>query len=202
MDILEKLKAFKIEFTLDDALIFLIILMICIFIIYLINKLVLKQSKNKIKIKMVTIGGVSVELECSDDVKKLANEVWIELATRKISLPFDEKNDVIVEVYDSWYKVFGEFREVLKKIPIEKNASIDKLVDIIMVTMNDNLRSHLTKYQARFRKWYEENKKLKKTPQEIQRKYPQYEELVIDLKKTNEKMIILTKELDQIRKVD
>ena len=65
---------------------------------------------------------------------------------------------------------------------------------------NEELREHLTKWQARFRKWYKENKNESGDPQEIQKKYPQYEELISDLKKVNYKMIALTEELNKIRK--
>ena len=196
MGILEKLKTIEISFTLDDALIAVIILIIFAILV----KLIYKVIKSKIKIKTVTIGGMSVELECNTDVKSLANDVWVELSTRKIALPFDEKNDVIVEVYNSWYTVFEKFREILKKIPMSKNKDVDILANIILKGFNEELRQHLTKWQARFRKWYEENKNESGDPQEIQKKYPQYEELISDIKKVNYKMIALTEELNKIRK--
>lgn len=53
--------------------------------------------------------------------------------------------------------------------------------------MNKCLRPHLTKWQARFRKWYnlqlDSNSDL--TPQEIQYTYPHYNELVNELKAIN-----------------
>lgn len=195
MGILEKLKTIEISFTLDDALIVLMMLVLFVILIKIIYKLI----KSKIKIKTVAIGGISVELECNNDVKSLANDVWVELSTRKIALPFDEENDVIVEVYNSWYTVFEKFREILKKIPMSKNKNVDTLANIILRGFNEELREHLTKWQARFRKWYKENENESGDPQEIQKKYPQYEELISDLKKVNYKMIALTEELNKIR---
>ena len=90
--------------------------------------------------------------------------------------------------------------EILKKIPMSKNKNVDTLANIILRGFNEELREHLTKWQARFRKWYEENKNESGDPQEIQKKYPQYEELISDLKKVNYKMIALTEELNKIRK--
>lgn len=52
------------------------------------------------------------------------------------------------------------------------------------------MRPHLTRWQAAFRRWYgqalvdEANKG--KSPQEIQRGFPEYDELVADLKRANE----------------
>ena len=72
---------------------------------------------------------------------------------------------------------------------------------LILKILNEELRGHLTKWQARFRKWYKENENIiGEDPQEIQKKYPQYKELVKDLKRVNNNMIIFTEELDKIRK--
>lgn len=197
MDILEKLRRLKLIISLDNVVIaIVIILVLCFFI-----KFILKFIKGRVSIKTITINGISIDLECNSYVKKLANEVWIELSTRKIALPFDEENDVIVEVYNSWYEVFKRFREILKKLPINNNKEVEKLSLLILKILNEELRSHLTKWQARFRKWYKENENIiGKDPQEIQKKYPQYEELVRDLKRVNNNMIIFTEELDKIRK--
>ena len=47
----------------------------------------------------------------------IANRIYLELVTRKAALPFDEDNDVIVEVYDSWYTLFSTIREEIKNVP-------------------------------------------------------------------------------------
>ena len=200
MDILEKLSSVQISFTLDNFIIVLILLVFIVWIIVSFIKLIAKIFKGSLKVKTITINGISIDIECNNSVKKLANEVWIELATRKIALPFDEENDVIVEVYDSWYKTFSQFREILKKVPIKDSNNVERLSEIILATLNDILRSHLTKWQARFRKWYDKHKDDDGDPQYIQKKYPQYEELVNDLKSVNNEMIKLTSELDKIRK--
>lgn len=197
MDILEKLRRLKLIISLDNVVITIVIVSVLCFFI----KFILKFIKGRVSIKTITINGISIDLECNSYVKKLANEVWIELSTRKIALPFDEENDVIVEVYNSWYEVFKRFREILKELPINNNKEVEKLSLLIIKILNEELRSHLTKWQARFRKWYKENKNIiGKDPQEIQKKYPQYEELVRDLKRVNNNMIIFTEELDKIRK--
>ena len=199
MDILEKLRKLKFTVSLDNVVIAILIIIVVALAVYLIIKL--KLIKGRVSIKTITINGISVDLECNSYVKKLANEVWIELSTRKIALPFDEENDVIIEVYNSWYEVFKRFREILKELPINNNKEVEKLSSLILKILNEELRGHLTKWQARFRKWYKENKNtIDEDPQEIQKKYPQYEELIKDLKRVNNNMIIFTEELDKIRK--
>lgn len=197
MDVLRTLSKIKITISLDNVLVFLSI----IFLISLIVYAIYKVFKDKVKIRTLSIGSFSVDLECNRDVKSLANEVYIELSTRKISLPFDETNDLITEVYDSWYSVFEKFRQILKNMPIKKqDKNIEKLINLIMKILNQELRPHLTKWQAKFRKWYNDNKNTNKDPQIIQREYPKYYELVEDLKRVNREMIELTEELEKIRK--
>ena len=81
----------------------------------------------------------------------------------------------------------------MKDIPIEKLESGDNLVDLTGDVLNKGLRPHLTRWQAKYRKWYESNKNIEEykelTPQEIQKKYPLYDDLINDLKETNNRMI-------------
>lgn len=48
---------------------------------------------------------------------EIAYKIWVELSTRKVGLPIDFENDVIVEVYKSWYQFFGITRELIKALP-------------------------------------------------------------------------------------
>ena len=57
-------------------------------------------------------------------------ELWVELNTRKIGLEFDQENDVIVEVYDSWYEYFRVARELIKDLPIEKIECASELIEL------------------------------------------------------------------------
>jgi len=141
----------------------------------------------EVTIDVAKIG--SIKLAPNQEVAGLAHRAWSEIVTRKACLPFDEEHDVITEVYDSWYALFGEIRSLIKAIPVEKlRASEDarKLCDFLKSALNDILRPHLTKYQARFRAWFESEREQNKdkSPQDIQRAYPNYAELVADLKST------------------
>ena len=123
--------------------------------------------------------------------------------TRKVGLLFEEDKDVIVEVYNSWYSLFGIIRDLLKKIePRKKDKDLEKLENILIKTLNFGLRPHLTKWQAKYRRWY--NQEIEKevnsqlSPQEIQKKYKRYNELITDLKETNKQMVQFAEELKKL----
>lgn len=123
--------------------------------------------------------------------KEIAYKLWVELSTRKLGILLDMDNDVIYEVYNSWYEFFKITRESLKEFPVSKleNNNSTEIIDIAIAVLNGDLRKHLTKWQAKFRHWYEiemnkeENCDL--TPQEIQKKFPEYNNLLNDLKIVN-----------------
>lgn len=137
----------------------------------------------------IGIGNSSITLKLNKKDQEIAYKLWVELSTRKIGLPYDEDNDVIAEVYDSWYSFFKIARDLLKDIPVERLAYSGELVELTQMVLNDGLRPHLTKWQARYRKWEKQASEKEGTPQDIQKSYPEYVELIEDLRKTNKKMI-------------
>ena len=169
----------------------IILLFVILFGVSIIVKKILPLlHKNSMYIDEVELGigtNSKVKIKFSREDREIAYKLWVEMSTRKIILPFDEENDVIVEVYDSWYSFFGIARGLLKDIPVEKLNSSKQLISVTDRVLNKCLRPHLTKWQARFRKWYnlqlDSNSGL--TPQEIQYTYPHYNELVNELKAIN-----------------
>lgn len=154
---------------------------------------------------IIGIGHHKIKIKPNYDDMQIVYKLWIELSTRKIGLPIDFRNDVIVEIYNSWYEFFRITRELVKEIPVSKvrkNESTQTIVRIAVEVLNEGLRPHLTKWQAKFRKWYieeiekEENKGL--PPQEIQQKYPQYNELINEMKEINKKLIEYRKILKEL----
>lgn len=143
----------------------------------------------------ISLGNVgSVKIRPNVEVARIAHEAWTELVTRKAGLPFDEENDVILEVYNSWYELFREFRRLAKTIPAEqirRNPDAQELVDVVVRSLNEGLRPHLTRWQARFRRWYaqQEIAAPQDSPQEIQRRYPEYASLLGDLRTINQQMV-------------
>ena len=156
-------------------------------------------SKKSIDEVNLGIGNSSVKFSYSKKDQEIAYKIWVELSTRKIGLRFDKENDVIKEVYDSWYKFFETARELLKDIPGNRIPYSGDLIELTEKVLNIGLRPHLTKWQAKYRRWYEEElKRNSGTPQDIQKKYPEYDALVEDLIETNEKMIEYKKLMKRI----
>lgn len=128
------------------------------------------------------------------EIKMFANRIYIELTTRKAAIPIDENHDSIEEIYNSWYKLFCTIRDEMKNLPaIEKG---NPAVELAVKILNEILRPHLTEHQAKFRNWLEKAKRNPKyrnlSPQELQKKYPKYQTLIISIKKVNETLIVIS----------
>ena len=136
---------------------------------------------------------------CPDHAEKqIAYEIWVEISTRKIGLPIDLENDVIIEIYNSWYDFFSISRELIRKIPARKlnDKGTGFIIDASIRILNQQLRVHLTKWQARYRRWYKSaSQDVSLDPQDIQQKYPQYDLLVSSMLSTNMALIQYRKEM-------
>lgn len=144
----------------------------------------------------------SVTIKVDRREQELAYALWVELGTRKAALPFDDEYDVIVEVYDSWYAFFSIARKLMREIPPDRLKGDDSLSVVTERILNKGMRPHLTRWQAEFRCWYkralDEPANAEKSPQEIQRGFPGYEDLVADLKKTNDVLMRYRETLGEI----
>lgn len=176
--------------------------LIVLFIVYLIwvkNKL--RYDLVKVDIKLGNVG--VAEFRPNKNDLQIAHKIWTELITRKAAIPIDKEHDVIEEIYNSWFAMFQKVREFISDIPadlIRKNKSTKEIVRISTQTLNDGLRPHLTRWQARFRTWSEAKKEklLEMTPQEFQKEYPEYNDLIEDLMKVNEQLIQYSQELKKM----
>ena len=152
----------------------------------------------------VSLGGIGkVKLQPREEDIEVAHKIWTELVTRKAALPIDPKHDVISEVYDSWYALFGRVRDLVSQIParmVREDNATQQLVTIATDSLNKGLRPHLTKWQARYRNWYiGQSEALKtKTPQEVQQEFPEYEKLMEDLGRVNRELIQYAGELKKL----
>lgn len=165
-----------------------------------------RRARWDITQQTISAFGQTVTIKPNVDVARIAHKTWTELASRKAAIQFEEDNDVITEVYDSWYALFKEVRLLVKDIPAEKirtDPEMRKLVRLMMETLNRGLRPHLTKWQARFRRWLDHE--LKKydgqdyiSIQEIQKKFPDYDELVADLRKVNKFLLEYAEALEEL----
>ncbi len=150
------------------------------------------------------LGDQKVKLRPNDIDRQIAYKIWVELSTRKIGLEIDLDNDVITEIYDSWYNFFSVTRELIKDVPVSKfrRKDTERIIRLSIDVLNSGIRPHLTKWQARFRRWYEAQ--LKKDdnaelhPQDIQRNFPDFEELNSDIMSVNKHLIGYRQKMYQI----
>lgn len=206
MDILNYFHSISIIVTLDNVIVCILLIILTTILVYLIYKVFKYFFRKKFKIvnmniSIANIGNISIEK--NKDISRIAHKAWVEIMTRKVGLLFEEDKDVIVEVYNSWYSLFGIIRDLLKEIePRKKDKDLEKLENILIKTLNFGLRPHLTKWQAKYRRWY--NQEIEKdvnsqlSPQEIQKKYKKYDELITDLKETNKQMVQFAEELKKL----
>lgn len=140
--------------------------------------------------------------------KQVAYAIWVELSTRKIGLPIDFEHDVIAEVYDSWFNFFSVTRELVRGVPVNqvKRDSTQAIIKLSIEVLNQGLRPHLTRWQARFRRWYERELKRYDSeegaevldPQQIQVQFPQYAELKEDMYRVNNSLIIYRRKMYEL----
>ncbi|KAI9131138.1 hypothetical protein [Acaryochloris sp. CCMEE 5410] len=141
------------------------------------------------------IGDHKVKLKPNDTDKQIAYRIWVELSTRKIGLPIDLEDDVISDIYDSWYSFFSVTRDLIKDVPVSRfqRKDTEKIIRLSIDVLNIGLRPHLTKWQARYRRWYEaelaKSESVELEPQQIQKAYPHIEKLEADLLLVNKRLI-------------
>jgi len=160
------------------------------------------STEIELNINLGGIGGIKIKQNV--EVAQIAHKAWTEFITRKAGLEFDPEHDIIVEVYNSWKELFERVRSLIKDIPASriKKENTQKLVSLLVDSLNKGLRPHLTKWQAKFRRWYDaevlKDENNDKTPQEIQKTYPHYDELIRDLMIINQQVISYTNELKKL----
>lgn len=127
---------------------------------------------------------------------RIAYQLWIEMTTRKLGLPIDLRHDLVVEIYDSWYAFFKTARELIKAIPLHRDPASKEmrhLVELSRAVLNDGVRPHLERWQARFRGWLAAggNRALAPglPPQEAQRQFPEWVALSNDLLAANQRLV-------------
>ena len=85
---------------------------------------------------------------------------------------------------------------------LRKDSDAGQLVEILSGALNEGLRPHLTRWQARFRRWYDEELKKPQnadlSPQQIQRGFPEYDEMIASLKGVNTGLMEFAESLRRI----
>jgi hypothetical protein len=141
------------------------------------------------------LGQQKIILRPNETDRQIAYKIWVELSTRKIGLPVDLDDDVIAEIYDSWYHFFSVTRDLIKDVPVSKfrRKDTEQIIRLSIEVLNQGLRPHLTKWQARFRRWYERALETDESatlhPQDIQKNFPDFAELSADMQVVNQRLI-------------
>lgn len=141
------------------------------------------------------LGNQKIKLTPNLVDKQIAYKIWVELSTRKIGIPIDTEHDVIAEIYDSWFNFFSVTRELIKDVPVQKfrRKDTERIIRLSIEVLNQGIRPHLTQWQARFRRWYENQLKQEPNsdvhPQDIQKKFPKFLDLEKDLLEVNNRLI-------------
>lgn len=175
----------------------LVLVVIALILLFFALKLALYKNRQTFDIDEAEfgIGNQRIRLRPNSVDQQIAYKIWVELSTRKIGLPIDLNDDVVVEIYDSWYNFFSVTRDLIKDVPVAKlrDDSTQKIIRLSIEVLNVGLRPHLTKWQARFRRWYakriSEPEYSDMTPQEIQKEFPQFEEMSEELVAVNERLV-------------
>lgn len=191
--------------VLDAALPLLLILALIVFMT-LMGLRWWRQHRRRYRIVdlEIPLGGIGkVRLQPVFEDIQIAHRIWVELATRKAALPIDPEHDVIIEVYNSWYALFGKVRELIASMPahiVRQEPSTRELIRIATATLNQGLRPHLTQWQARFRNWYgnQVDALKSKSPQEVQRDFPEYSALMADMQRVNQQLIQYAEQLQKL----
>jgi len=185
-------------------------LIVIALLVYGIKRFFLSKNRYKVDFELVelTLGigdsRIKYKIRRNYENLEIAHRIFIELITRKAAIPIDEINDVVKEIYDSWYSLFQITRYEIKKLSgksLQKNDQSEELIKMATDILNKGLRPHLTQYQAEFRKWFEEeldkSENTGKSPQEIQRNFHKYAELIESMKQVNTLLIEYKEQLNK-----
>jgi hypothetical protein len=198
----------KPSLTIESDWIFLLIILGLIIILILLKRYLPKWFLwHELEVEISGSPKAVFKVARNNENLYIANRIYIELTTRKAALPLDEDDDVIEEVYNSWYKLFGTIRDEVKTLPgkyLKDHDPTSALIGLTLKILNDGLRPHLTQHQAKFRRWLEKAKVDPKydtlSPQQIQKLYPDYPNLIDSLKKVNKTLMDYATELNKLIK--
>lgn len=147
----------------------------------------------KFKIKFPLLFEAEYNLEVDKNDIKVAWNVFCEMQTRVGIVSFKEEEDIIHICFESWYNLFKVVRNNLKdlNIPLKKgktNETTKNLDEILFKLLNDHIRPFLRKWHYEYHSYWETNYTTDKNPIEVQKKYPNYQELIKDIKLLEKKL--------------
>ena len=188
--------------TLDIGTLIIALLGVVSIIVYFCSKKKMKKLNFDIDGCEFGLTGGKIHLKCNHAHKQIAYRVWVDINTRVVATKIDLDVDIIRIINDSYYKCFTDTRELLKEIPVNKLNNDGELANLIVRFLNEVMRPYLTKWGVRYSSWYDNEIKKDENqgenPVDIQKRYPQYEELAKDLLLINYKIIQFNSRLYEI----
>lgn len=186
----------NLQLTLSLWVVMLILLPVAAWLLYVKISSGITRKTFEFNEAEIGIGTQKIKIKPNYDDIQIAYKLWIELSTRKIGLPIDFDNDVLIEIYSSWYEFFQITRDLIKSLPVQrvrKYESTREIVRISIDVLNEGIRPHLTQWQARFRRWYEHEADKAElrgvAPQQLQKEFPEFKRMVDDMKDVNARLI-------------
>jgi len=156
-----------------------------------------KNIFNKImprfKFKFPLLFEADYELDVDKNDIKVAWNIYCELQTRVGIVSFKEEEDIISICFESWYDLFKVVRNNLKDLNVPlKKAKVEEttknLDEILFSLLNNHIRPFLRKWHYKFDSYWNENFAKDKNPIEVQKRYPNYKELIKDIELLEKKL--------------
>lgn len=135
--------------------------------------------------------GVGLEINASKKDRELAWKIYTQIKTRIAVEEFNEEYDSLQFVNKSLYEVFGIIRNAISELPttIVKDDHRD-LLQLYFDVLNEGIRPYLSKWHIPISHWNEtETKKHpEQTLLEIEKRFPNREAAIKDMKAMNKRM--------------
>lgn len=185
--------------AISGEFVWLLLALCVLYTIYWIGKFFFKEKQQEVTVELAfpLVGKISYKLKRNSSTISVAYKIYVELTTRKGVVEFDEKNDSIIDIYKSWYEMFGIIRKEIKSIDGDALVDNEKTKEIVRLAtdvLNKGLRPHLTKYHNQYRYWLScQNNDC--APQELQQKYDYYPEIIKDIAEVNRILVQYSEEL-------
>ena len=140
--------------------------------------------------------------------RQCAWEFYVELSTRravtgKPNDPHDFRGEIYVESFDSLYALFGEARNIMRRIPVESMNPLNPLCpcllpDLMCHALKNVIRPFLESWQADYRFWWDRVSDKFLTPFERQTFYPKRDEMLAYWGKAREEMQAIQQKVNSI----
>lgn len=176
---------------------------IAICILSILIKWCIQKYKKK-GIKQIGIDAMNLGSEVERQItskysrkeRELAYKIWFEMESNSMGQPYEEDIHAITDLHETWSQFFRFTRETIQNSPagnMKHRLSEKNLASLCVTELNRNLKPYLDRWQARYKKWYEtaqtQEENISLTPQELQKKFDNYDKMAADIQATNNEIL-------------